>query len=84
MGVIVGMTSLVARNLHRPEAADPRITALLARKPVRVATVALANHAARAIWAIMVRGEVYRAPAPVAYRPDQWPQGGASEVARTM
>ncbi len=26
----------------------------------------LANHAARAIWAIMVRGEVYRALGPVA------------------
>lgn len=64
--LIVGMTSLVARNLHRPETADPRITALLARKPLRVATVAMANHAARAIWAIMVRGESYRAPAPVA------------------
>jgi transposase len=64
--LIIGMTSLVRRNLHRPDAADPRIIALLARKPVRVATVAMANHAARAIWAIMVRGQVYRAPAPVA------------------
>ena len=64
--LIVGMTSLVRRNLHRPAAADPRITALLARKPVRVATVAVANPAARAIWAIMVRGEVYRTPAPMA------------------
>jgi transposase len=60
--LITGMTSLVARNLHYPEAADPRITALLARKPFRVATVAMANRAARAIWAIMVRGEVYRTP----------------------
>ena len=49
-------------SLRNVEAADPRITALLARKPVRVATVAMANRAARAIWAIMVRGEVYRAP----------------------
>ena len=58
------MTSLVARNARRPDAADPRITALLARKPLRVATVAMANHAARAIWAIMTRGEIYRAPSP--------------------
>ena len=28
-----------------------------------LATIAMANRAARAIWAIMVRGEVYRAPA---------------------
>jgi transposase len=61
--LINGMTSLVARNVRRPDRADPRINALLARKPLRVATVAMANHAARAIWAIMVRGETYRAPA---------------------
>jgi transposase len=58
--LVTGMTSLVRRNLHHPEAADPRIAALLARKPLRLATVAMANRAARAIWAIMVRGEVYR------------------------
>jgi len=63
--LINGMTSLVARNVRRPDMADPRIAALLARKPLRVATVAMANHAARAIWAIMARGENYRAPAPL-------------------
>ena len=45
--------------------ADPRVAALLARKPLRVATVAMANHAARAIWAIMTRGETYRTPLPL-------------------
>ena len=35
---------------------------LLARKPARVATVAMANKAARIAWAIMVRGDTYRAP----------------------
>ena len=63
--LINGMTSLVARNVRRPDMADPRIAALLARKPLRVATVAMANHSARAIWAIMARGETYRAPAPL-------------------
>jgi transposase len=63
--LVNGMTSLVARNARRPGVADPRVAALLARKPLRVATVAMANHAARAIWAIMVRGETYRAPAPL-------------------
>jgi len=63
--LINGMTSLVAHNVRRPDMADPRINALLARKPLRVATVAMANHTARAIWAIMVRGETYRAPAPL-------------------
>jgi transposase len=33
-------------------------------KAVPVVTVALANKAARVIWAIMARGGVYRAPQP--------------------
>ena len=61
--LINGMTSIVARNAYRPGVAEPRVVALLARKPLRVATVAMANHTARVIWAIMVRGETYRAPA---------------------
>lgn len=60
--LVTGMTSLVRRNRHHPGSTDPRMNALLARKPVRLVTVAMANRAARAIWAIMVRGEVYRAP----------------------
>ena len=59
--LIAGMTSLVRRAKYKPEAVDPRLAALLARKPVRVATVAMANKTARAIWASMVRGETYRA-----------------------
>jgi transposase len=52
--LVTGMTSLVRRNKHHPDAADLRVNALLARKPLRLVTVALANRAARAIWAIMV------------------------------
>jgi transposase len=36
------------------------LLALLARKPVHLVTVALANKTARIVWAIIVRGEVYR------------------------
>ena len=43
-----------------PSRTDPRLADLLARKPVRVATVAMANKTARVIWAIMTRGETYR------------------------
>jgi transposase len=39
---------------------DSRFVALLARKPVRVATVAMANKMARIAWAVMTRGEVYK------------------------
>jgi len=59
--LVVGMTSLIKRVKRKPETADPRLVALLARKPVRVATVAMANQTARVVWAIMVRGEAYRA-----------------------
>jgi transposase len=35
----------------------PWLTALLARKPTKVAAIALANKIARMAWAMMVRGE---------------------------
>jgi transposase len=59
--LIVGMTSLVRRAKDSPPTIDPRLANLLVRKPVRVATVAMANKTARIIWAIMTRGETYRA-----------------------
>ena len=37
------------------------ISALLAKKPARLVTVALANKLARIIWAIMRTGEIFRA-----------------------
>jgi transposase len=58
--LIVGMTSLVRRAKYNPATIDPRLADLLARKPTRVATVAMANKTARVIWAIMSRGETYR------------------------
>jgi transposase len=58
--LIVGMTSRVRRAKQNPTV-DPRLADLLARKPTRVATVAMANKTARIIWAIMARGETYRA-----------------------
>ena len=42
---------------------DRRLMALLARRPVNVATVALANKMARVIWVVLVRGQVYRTAA---------------------
>ena len=62
--LIVGMTSLVRRAKYKPESVDPYVADLLARKPVRVATVAMANKTARIAWAIMARGGTYQAPAP--------------------
>ncbi len=64
--LVVGMTSLVRRARVSPTSVDPRITDLLARKPVRLATVAMANRTARIIWAVMARGETYRRPTAMA------------------
>ena len=57
----MGITSLIKRVKRKPDTADPRLVALLARKPVRVATIAMANHTARVVWALMVRSETYQA-----------------------
>ena len=35
---------------------------LLERKPARLVTVAVANKTARIAWAVLARGETYRAP----------------------
>ena len=40
---------------------SPWLAGLLARRPVNVAAVALANKLARIVWAVMARGETYRA-----------------------
>ena len=58
--LVIGATSLVRRARHNPATVDPRLADLLARKPVRVATVAMANKTARIVWAVMTRGEVYQ------------------------
>src|SRR4030095_8170854 len=60
--LVVGMTSLVRRAKYKPDGVDRWPAALLSRKPARVVTVALANKAARVIWAIMAHGGVYRVP----------------------
>ena len=36
---------------------------LLARKPIKVAAMALANKTARIVWAVMMRSDGYRANA---------------------
>jgi transposase len=62
--LVVGMTALVRRTRQNPEG-NPRLADVLARKPTRVATVAMANKTARIIWAIMAHGETYH----VGHRP---------------
>jgi transposase len=44
----------------------PWLTALLARRPTKVAAIALANKIARMAWAMMARGESYKQPIALA------------------
>jgi transposase len=44
----------------------PWLTALLARRPAKVAAIALANKLARMAWAMMAKGERYKEPVALA------------------
>jgi transposase len=44
----------------------PWLTALLARRPSKIAAIALANKIARMVWAMMARGERYKEPVALA------------------
>ena len=44
----------------------PWLTALLARRPTKVAAIALANKIASMAWAMMARGERYKEPVALA------------------
>ena len=64
--LIVGATALVRYAKEKRGTVDPRFIALLARKPARVASVAIANKMARIAWAVMARGGVFeRGHAPI-------------------
>lgn len=60
--LVVGAMAVI-RHASKPGArlAFPWLTQLLARKPRKLAAVALANKTARIVWAMMTRGEAYRA-----------------------
>jgi transposase len=61
--LVNGMTSRL-RWLRRHPEAHPWAAKLLQRKPAKLVAVALANKTARIAWAVMTRGEIYRAPRP--------------------
>ena len=57
--LVLGATSMVHRAARWNSAAGNWLRAVLQRRPVRLATVALANKMARTAWALMTRKEVY-------------------------
>ncbi len=58
--LVLGATAVI--RCARPGRASPWLLHLLARRPKKLAAVALANKMARIIWAMMVSGETYRRP----------------------
>ena len=64
--LVVGATAVIRYARTKTAADTAWINSLLARKPARLASVALANKTARIAWAVLAKGEVYRAPAPAA------------------
>lgn len=62
----VGATSVMHRVPGKTDGHSSWISALLARRPFRLVSLAFANKMARIAWAVMVRGENYRKPLGVA------------------
>jgi transposase len=58
--LVVGAFAVLKQARAHPEK-YPWVTQLLARKPAKVAAVALANKTARIAWAVLTKKEVYRA-----------------------
>jgi transposase len=58
--LIVGAFAVLRQARAHPER-YPWLTQLLARKPAKVAAVALANKTARIAWAVLTKKEIYRA-----------------------
>jgi transposase len=59
---VAGALSVIRYAKIHGTTSRPWLTALLARRPTKVAAIALANKIARMAWAMMVRGESYREP----------------------
>src|SRR5450631_565435 len=59
--LVLGAISIVGTARTRPDK-YPWVTDLLGRRPAKVVAVALANKMARTAWAVLARGETYRAP----------------------
>jgi transposase len=59
--LIAGAVAVLRHARNRPTRDGAWVRALMERKPTKVAAVALANKTARILWAVMMRGDGYRA-----------------------
>jgi transposase len=64
--LIIGASAVVRQASRRGAPNGSWLAQMLARKPKMLVTVALANKMARIIWALLVKGGTYRAPAVAA------------------
>ena len=60
--LFVGAMSVVRFAKPGSKSASAWLLQLLERKPRKLAAVALANKMARIVWALLVKGEDYKAP----------------------
>jgi transposase len=61
--LVTGATCVIRYARRKAPGEGGWVKALLARRPARLVSVALANKMARTVWALLVRGYAYRAPA---------------------
>ena len=59
--LVVGATSVTRRASSADTRTGAWVRSLLERKPKRLVTVAIANKTARVAWALLSKGETYRA-----------------------
>ena len=64
--LITGASAVVRQASRRGAPERSWLAQMLARKPRMLVTVALANKTARIVWALLVKGGVYRAPVAAA------------------
>jgi len=60
--LVIGATAVIRWATRRGAPKGSWLARMLERKPIPVVAVALANKMARAIWAMLTRGESYRGP----------------------
>lgn len=63
--LIHGARAVVGTTFRKDVAPRPWLTALIGRRPVNVAAVAVAHKTARALWAMLTRAEAYRRPSAI-------------------